>query len=146
MAKMRIGDPWMPAADYSKTLKGVTLNLLVSDVPASVAFAEIVLQAETVYSDPDFAVLRRCDANWVLHADHTYDNHPLSGFVAGLNGRGAGAELRVHDLDPDDAESRAREAGYTILAGAADKGHGLREAYILDPDGYCWVPDVPVSG
>lgn len=29
-----------------------------------------------------------------------------------------------------------------ILAGAADKPHGLREAFILDPEGYCWVPTV----
>ena len=26
---------------------------------------------------------------------------------------------------------------------ATDKPHGLREAYILDPDGYCWVPGRP---
>lgn len=146
MAKKRIGDPWMPAAKFSRTLKGISLNLLVTDIDASVAFARTVLQAETVYADPDFAVLTRNGANWILHADHTYDKHPLVGFVSNLEGRGAGAEFRVHELDPDAAEQRARDAGYTILAGAADKGHGLREAYILDPDGYCWVPDVPVTG
>jgi hypothetical protein len=29
-----------------------------------------------------------------------------------------------------------------VLSEAADKPHGLRESYILDPDGYCWVPAV----
>jgi catechol 2,3-dioxygenase-like lactoylglutathione lyase family enzyme len=145
MAKKRTGDPWMPTPAYSRSLEGLSLNLLVADVTASVAFAETVLQAETVYTDPDFAVLRRDGASWILHADHTYDNHPLSGFVSGTEGRGTGAELRIHNLDPDDAERRARDAGYTILAGAADKGHGLREVYILDPDGYCWVPDTPLE-
>ncbi len=107
--------------------------------------AKTVLQAETVYADSDFAVLARDGANWILHADHTYDKHPLVGFVSNEEGRGVGAEFRIHELDPDAAEQRARDAGYTVLAGAADKGHGLREAYILDPDGYCWVPDVPVE-
>lgn len=145
MAKKRIGDPWMPAADYSRTLQGLSLNILVADIAASVAFAKTVLLAEVVYEDPDFAVLTRDGASWILHADHTYDSHPLVGFVSGTEGRGAGAEFRIHSLDPDAAEQRARDAGYTILAGAADKGHGLRESYILDPDGYCWVPDVPVE-
>jgi len=31
------------------------------------------------------------------------------------------------------------------IAVAADKPHGRREAYIRDPDGYIWVPDVPVA-
>ena len=143
MAKKRVGDPWMPAPAYSKSLEGLSINLLVADVAVSVAFARTVLEAEVVYADPDFAVLGRDGVNWMLHADHTYEDHPLTGFVRGLEGRGAGAELRLHRLDPDAAESRARGAGYTILAGAADKGHGLREVYILDPDGYCWVPDTP---
>ena len=29
------------------------------------------------------------------------------------------------------------------LAEAADKPHGLREAFIFDEDGYLWVPDIP---
>ena len=54
-------------------------------------------------------------------------------------------ELRLHGRDPDAAEARARELGYTVLAGALDKPHGLREAYIVDGDGYLWVPDVPTE-
>jgi catechol 2,3-dioxygenase-like lactoylglutathione lyase family enzyme len=146
MAKKRSGGPWMPAADYSRSLEGLSINLLVADVAASVTFAKTVLEAETVYADPDFAVLRRGSASWILHADHTYEDHPLTGFFSGGEGRGAGAEIRLHALDPDGAERRARQAGYTILASTADKPHGLREVYILDPDGYCWVPDVPLRG
>jgi hypothetical protein len=29
-----------------------------------------------------------------------------------------------------------------VLAGSLDKAHGMREAYILDADGYLWVPSV----
>jgi catechol 2,3-dioxygenase-like lactoylglutathione lyase family enzyme len=146
MAKKRTGDPWMPAVDYGRGLGGLTVNLLVSDVPASVVFAETVFEATTVYADPDFAVQRLGGAEWMVHADHTYEDHPLSGFVRDLPGRGAGVELRLHGVDPDSAEDRARRAGYTVLAGAADKPHGLREVHILDPDGYCWVADAPTAG
>ena len=31
-----------------------------------------------------------------------------------------------------------------VLAESADKPHGLRESYIVDPDGYVWVPDRPL--
>lgn len=146
MVTRRTGTPWMPADDYGRSLKGLGINLLVRDVAESVEFTQTVLGAEVVYADADFAVLRHGDAEWMLHADHTYEDNPLHGFVTDLEGRGAGAELRLHHCDPDKAEAAARAAGYTVLAGAADKPHGLREAFILDPDGYCWVPDVPLKG
>ena len=37
----------------------------------------------------------------------------------------------------------ALKHGYEVLEPASDKPHGLREAYILDADGYVWVPDTP---
>ena len=58
--------------------------------------------------------------------------------------RGVGVELRLHGCDPDAAQERARARGEIILAEAIDKPHGLREAYLIDPDGYIWVPDVPL--
>ena len=39
----------------------------------------------------------------------------------------------------------AHKLDYTVLQAPADKPHGLREAYIVDPDGYVWVPDVPIT-
>jgi len=146
MATKRTGTPWMPAGEYGRALQGLGVNLLVRDVAASAEFARTVLGAEPIYADADFAVLRYGVAEWMLHADHTYEDNPLHGFVAGLEGRGAGIELRLHNCDPDRAEAAARAGDHTVLAGAADKPHGLREAYILDPDGYCWVPDRPTSG
>jgi catechol 2,3-dioxygenase-like lactoylglutathione lyase family enzyme len=132
----------MPADAFGRALRGVGINLLVSDVDPAVAFLRDVMGLIPVYADPDFAVLTLGDQPVLLHADHTYDSHPLSGFVTGLDGRGAGVELRLYGVDPDAAEARARAAGHVILAGALDKPHGLREAYVLDPDGYCWVPCV----
>ena len=48
------------------------------------------------------------------------------------------------DKNPDDAEAKARALGFEVLAGTLDKPHGLREAYIIDQDGYLWVPSVPL--
>ena len=77
--KKRTADPWMPAPAYARTLKGLGVNLLVRDIEASLPFHRQVLGAELVYADPDFAMLRGCGAEWMLHADHTYDKHPLFG-------------------------------------------------------------------
>ena len=143
--KKREADPWMPAWAYSKSLNGFSVNVLVQDVHAAVAFATEVLEAEAVYADPDFAVMRAQGAEWILHADHTYESHPLHGSLAQGAHRGVGVELRLHNMDPDAAEARARVRGDVIFAGALDKGHGLREAFIIDPDGYLWVVDRPTD-
>ena len=142
--KLRTGNPWMPATQYSHSLRGLTLNLLVRDVARSLPFHCEVLGAEVVYSDPDFAVLRRGETEWMLHADHAYLDHPLHASLAEDGPRGVGAELRLHGCDPDKAEAAARKLGATVLAGVQNKPHGLREAYLVDLDGYLWVVDVPL--
>ena len=147
MAKMRgEQEPWMTAPDYGRSLRGLSINLLVKEVPRAIAFAREVLGATLVYGDADFAVLRREGAEWMLHADHTYGNHPLLALTGDGALRGAGVEIRLHDHDPDGAAAKAESLGYTVLAAAADKPHGLREAYIADPDGYIWVLDSPLKG
>lgn len=146
MATKRTETPWMSADEYGRSLSGLGVNLLVADVSGSVDFARTVLGASVVYADADFAVLRHGAVEWMLHADHTYEDNPMYGLVAGIEGRGAGVELRLHRCDPDKAERAARDGGHIVLAGAADKPHGLREVHILDPDGYCWVPDSPIGG
>jgi catechol 2,3-dioxygenase-like lactoylglutathione lyase family enzyme len=144
MAKERTGEPWMPADVYGRSLRGFGVNLLVRNVAKAVAFHRDVLGARVVYSDTDFAVLVLGGAELMLHADHTYANHPLHAALADDLPRGLGAELRLHDMDPDACEARARAGGHTVLAASADKPHGLRECYLLDPDGYVWVPDRPL--
>ncbi len=60
--------------------------------------------------------------------------------------RGAGVELRLHGCDPDGVAERARQNGFRLLDGPRDQpDHGLREAHVIDADGYVWVPDVPVG-
>jgi catechol 2,3-dioxygenase-like lactoylglutathione lyase family enzyme len=144
VTKLRTGDPWMPAPAYGRGLRGLTLNLLVRDVARTLPFHREVLDARVVYSDPDIAVLRHGEAEWMLHADHTYDAHPLRPLLSAETPRGLAAELRLHGRDPDAAEAAAHRLGAEVLQGAADKPHGLREAFIRDADGYLWVPDVPL--
>ena len=143
--KKREGDPWMPADDYGRSLSGLTVNLVVRDVTAALPFQVEVLDAEVVYADPDFAAIRRDGVEWMLHADHTYADHPLSGSLGPDIPRGIGAELRLIGRDPDAAQAAARRLDYTVLAGAMDKEHGLREATIIDGDGYLWVPAVALA-
>ena len=145
MTKRRVGVPWMSAVDYGRSLRGMSINLLVYDIKRAVEFQTEVLGAVAVYSDPDFAVMKGFHAEWMLHADHTYSNHPLGGSLNVSLARGVGVELRLHGCDPDAAQERARARGEIILAEATDKPHGLREAYLIDPDGYIWVPDLPFS-
>ena len=130
----------MSAPVYGRSLKGFGVNLLVRDVERSCAFLREVLELELVYADSDFAVLRHAGHDIILHADHTYGEHPLLALTGDGAIRGAGAELRLYGLDPDAAEARAQTRGDTVLAESRDKPHGLRECYIADPDGYIWVP------
>jgi uncharacterized glyoxalase superfamily protein PhnB len=143
--KLRTGEPWMSGRDYGRSLTALTVNLLVRDIDAALRFQREVLRAQVVYADPDVAVVRGYGAEWMLHADHTYQGHPLHNQVANVASRGAGVELRLHGCDPDAATAAARRHGFPVLAGAADKPHGLREAFLVDPDGYVWVPDRPLA-
>ncbi len=139
--KLRKGDPWIPAVDYSRSLKALSINLLVEDTDRSVRFAKEVIGAEVVYTDPDFAVLKYASQEWMVHADHTYEGHPHAARAKAASVRGAGVEIRIHGSSPDEAVKAARKLGCEVLTEPRDMGHGLREAFILDPDGYTWVVD-----
>lgn len=134
-----------PDADaFGRSLPdGIGVNLLVTDIARALHFQTTVLQAEIRYWDQEFAIVQSNGTTWMLHHDRTYHSHPLRGIAESADGRGAGLELRLYGRDPDVAEAAAIALGATVLATAADKPHGLREAYILDDDGYLWVPSVP---
>ncbi len=142
--KLRTGEPFMPADQVAHALHGLSINLLVRDVQAALAFQRVVLGATVVYADPDFAVLRGYGSEWMVHADHAYEGHPMRQAPEPDAPRGPGVELRLHGCDPDAACDAARRHGYFVLAPPTDKPHGLRETHIVDTDGYIWVPDVAV--
>jgi catechol 2,3-dioxygenase-like lactoylglutathione lyase family enzyme len=140
LTKKRTGDPWMPAVEYGATLTGVSLNLIVRDVARSLPFYTEVLGFSSPYSDADFAALEGFGIKVQLHADHTWENMPWHERLASGELRGLGAEARIYGLDPDEAERRARAHGTAVMLPAGDfPGHGWRECYLQDPDGYLWV-------
>ena len=143
--KKRPGEPWMSASQYGRSLRGLTVNLIVRNMGRMLEFQRLVLEAEIVYEDPDFAVFEGYGAQWMAHADHAYDHNPLEALLTLNQPRGGLVELRIHGCDPDRAEQQARQRGYQVVQAAADKPHGLRETYLRDAEGYLWVPDRSIT-
>lgn len=132
------------AAEFGASLRGIGLNLLVRDVPALCAMLETVFDMKSHQVTPDFAIVTYGDQVFQIHADGTYHSHPLLGLLPESGVRGAGVEIHLYDTDPDDAVQRGEAAGMHVLAAAADKPHGLREAYLMCPNGYAWVASRPL--
>jgi catechol 2,3-dioxygenase-like lactoylglutathione lyase family enzyme len=144
--KTRTGDAFMPADEYGRQLPKFSVNLLVRSIAESLPFYTGVLGATVRYSDNDFAAMRLLDWDFMLHADHSYDHHPLFQRFKNVKQRGAGAEIRVLGIDPVEVEKRARAAGSDIVHGAKHYPHGWHEISVADPDGYVWVVGVPLGG
>jgi len=134
----------MSAADYGRTLSGLTVNLIVRDVARSIPFYSGVLELRLLYSDEDFAAFEREGVKLQLHADHTYAQMPWAARLRQDAPRGLGAEIRILGIDPDAAEKRAREGGYTVAVPVRDWPHGWRDCLLEDPDGYVFAVGVPL--
>src|SRR5258705_4979452 len=120
----RMGGAFMPADHYGRGMRPFSVNLLVRDTRVSLAFYEPVLGAAVRYADDDFAVLKLLDFEFMLHADHTYDHHPLYERLQTPGLPRTGAELRVFRIDPESLERRAREAGETDIHSTRDISRG----------------------
>jgi catechol 2,3-dioxygenase-like lactoylglutathione lyase family enzyme len=134
------------AADYGRSLSGLSLNLLVRDVARSLPFYTEVLQLTDRHHDPDFAALERDGVRLMLHADHTYAAQPWASRLAEPGKRGLGAEIRILGIDPDAAEKRARDRGYRVLVTAKEWPHGWRDVLLEDPDGYTFAVGMVTAG
>ena len=132
----------LPAPEMGHALRAVTVNLLVRDVADQVAFLSACFGMTAHQASVDFALMLHAGQPVQLHADHSYAAHPLHALLPETPPRGAGIELRLHEADPDQAVRAAADfPRATVLQPATDKpNHGLREAVILCPNGYAWVP------
>ena len=128
------------AGVFGASLRGIGLNLVVRDVKALCAMLETVFDMKTHRVSADFAIVSYGDQLFQLHSDGTYGANSLLGLLPEAGARGAGVEIRLYETDPDEAVTRGEAAGMIVLQAATDKPHGLREAYLLCPDGYAWVP------
>jgi len=145
MTTKRTGTPWKTPLEYGRTLTGLSLNLIVRDVAASLPFYRDVLGFTVHYADVDFAALQLADAQIQLHADHTYDHQPWAARLADGTARGFGAEIRILGIDPDEAERRAREHRVSVLSGSRNWPHGWRDVVLEDPDGYTFAVGVALA-
>ena len=131
-------------------LRGLGLNLLCRDLAREGTFLADVLAMQVLRQTADFALLRSGSVLVQLHSDGSFASHPLHGLLPEAGPRGAGLELRLYEIDPDAACARVNANGPAmVLAPPRDKpghgpGHGLREAVILSPEGYAWVPSRPI--
>ncbi|MBL9049702.1 MAG: glyoxalase [Tabrizicola sp.] len=131
----------VPAAEFGHSLRAISVNLLCRDVAAEAAFLVTVFGMVSHRVSQDFAILLHAGQPLQLHSDGAFASHPLAGLLPEAGIRGAGIEIRLHEADPDQAALHAEAAGGAVLKVPTDnKGHGLREAVILSPSGYAFVP------
>ena len=92
------------------------------------------------------AVVDRFGVTQVVLRDRFAGAHTCPPRLARPGPRGLGLEVRILGVDPEAAESRAREGGFSIhLATRERPGHGWRECYLEDPDGYVFAVGVPIE-
>lgn len=128
------------AGEFGRSLRGIGINLLVRDVRAEAAFLAQVFGMTAHRVSADFAIMRYGSGVFQLHADGTYHSHPLPGLLPEAGARGAGIALYLFETDPDEAVAKAEAVGGHVLQAPENKPHGLREAVILDQNGYAWTP------
>ena len=87
--------PFMAAPDYGQSLAGFSINLLSMNIPRALVFQRDVLEAEILHEDEDLLIVCGYSSNWMVHADHTYDKHPMLANTQSSARRGAGVELRL---------------------------------------------------
>lgn len=133
------------AASFGRSLRGLGVNLLCRDVPATAAFLNRALGMSLHRSGRDFALARHGDVLIQLHSDGTYRAHPLLDLLPENPPRGAGVQIYLFGIDPDAACARAADAGGTVIEPPRDKPHGLREATLLGPEGHAFSPAVPCA-
>ncbi len=126
--------------EIGRTLTPFGINLLVRDGKQTAAFLTEVLGFTQIRLGDGYGLFRLGSILIQIHEDAVYSEHPLPSLLPEAGARGAGIELRLFESDPDEAEARANARGDMILRETLDRPHGLRECFILDPDGYCWVP------
>ena len=147
-------------ADLGRILHGFGVNLLVRDAQIYADSLSRVLGIEVIRAEEAFALIaipshdhgndrKKRDHVAIshliqVHADFTYHNNPYQHHLPEADARGIGVELHLFDTNPDEVVALAdADPDWTVLQSPTDKPHGVREAYLFDMHGYCWVVSTP---
>ena len=133
------------AEEVGKSLTGLGVNIIMKSPEQTAQFLETVFELYPSQLSADFALILYQDDIFQLHSDKSFAAHPSYPHLPENPPRGAGIEIRFYNSDPDQACAQAQAYGCMVLQHATDKPHGLREATILCPDGYMWVPSRPLA-
>jgi len=117
------------------------IELFVEDLDRSIRFYERALGFQLARREPEYASLRRGDAELGLGAIAKLPAHGTeAGFtqdrLADRDRRGAGVEIVVEVEDLDAAFETVQGAGWTVAEPLRDRPWGLRDFRLADPDGY----------
>jgi predicted enzyme related to lactoylglutathione lyase len=131
--------------EFSEPLIGLGVNIIVKSPEQTAQFLEAVFGLYPNQLSADFALILYQGDIFQLHSDKSFTAHPSYPHLPENPPRGTGIELRLYNGDSDQACTKAQAYGCMVLAPATEKPHGLREATILCPDGYMWVPSRPLA-
>ena len=68
----------------------------------------------------------------------------IAAYVDRIEACPANLRAAVDGLTTEQLDTPYRDGGWTVLAGSMNKPHGLREAVLIDDDGYVWVPGTAI--
>ncbi|MGY6411377.1 MAG: VOC family protein [Alkalilacustris sp.] len=128
------------AEALGRSLRGLGVNLLCRDVPATAAFLRDIFGLRLLRESADFALLAHGEALLQLHSDASFRAHPILALIPEAGPRGGAVQIYLFGIDPDQAAARA-PAGH-VVEPPTDKPHGLREATILGPEGHAFSPAI----
>ena len=131
--------------EFSEPLIGLGVNIIVKSPEQTAQFLEAVFGLYPNQLSADFALILYQDDIFQLHSDKSFAAHSSYPHLPENPLRSTGIELRLYNSDSDQACTKAEAYGCMVLAPATDKPHGLREATILCPDGYMWIPSRPLA-
>ena len=141
----------MEPDELGKNLTGFGVNLICPEPSIYAPSLARVFSLNLIRVDEFYALLTWDDnANFgnliQVHSDFSYKKTPYYKYFEDSRPRGLGAELRLFNVSPDKSVEQASiEQGWQVIESPNDKEHGLREAFLLDNVGFCWVPSVPLS-
>ena len=142
---------------FGVQLRGIGINILVKNAKSYAEGLRDVLGVEIIRAEEAFALIAApsfkpesdevpVTSLFQIHADFTYHKNPYLNLMPENEARGLGVELHLFECDPDEVSKKAEnDPDWTVLQKPTDKPHGVRETYLLDGHGYCWVASRPLA-